>query len=606
MKNFIIPAAIGALMLGAGSCTKNFLDLKPEDRISEAVYFTKPDHFKFATNDFYEKMISWEQIDGSNIFHFMDFGSDIAAYIGDEPQVKYGRGAINAPLDDIYWNNPYAYIRSINIILNKAEAYPGKKEEIKQYVAAAKFFRAWHYFFLLKRFGGVPLITTVPDVGGAELSAPRNSRYEVVDQILADLNEAIDGLPTEQSIPADEKGHVSKWAAEAFKARVLLYEATWRKYTGVTTDFKGSAGPASDQVNQFLTEAVSLAKDVMQNGGYRLWNYNSTGSIANRSNYFLFNIDGSGGNPAGLDKTTNSEFILKSVYDNKLRPGGILLSHTMQTRMLPSRKMMDMYLCTDGLPVSKSPGFKGYQNVSDEYQNRDLRLLSYVLGSGNAPANGSITLDGKLGYTNYKFSAYNYPSYRSSGQESQDYPQIRLAEVYLVYAEALMEKDGAISDADLNSSINLLRERAGIAPLTNALVDNNGLNMLEEIRRERTVELYGECFRFDDLKRWGIAERQLNQDVCGMVVGGANYETEFKVGSINQPGTDSTTSLYIQKNYETGSAPAETTISTRYGDVKAIVIDAAANRNFKRMHYLFPIPLRQIQLNPNMVQNNDY
>jgi starch-binding outer membrane protein, SusD/RagB family len=175
--------------------------------------------------------------------------------------------------------------------------------------------------------------------------------------------------------------------------------------------------------------------------------------------------------------------------------------------------------------------------------------------------------------------------------------------VYLIYAEALMEKNGSISDGDLNFSINLIRARAGVAPLTNALVTGNGLNMLDEIRRERTVELFGECFRYDDLKRWGIAEHQLNQDICGMVVGGASYETEFKVSKKNVA-EDSVTSKYIVENYVNGGG--ETTVATGKGDLKVIVIDRAANRNFKRMHYLYPVPMRQIQLNPNLVQNNDY
>lgn len=598
MKNFIIPAVIGAMVTGAVSCQKNFLDLKPEDRLTETVYFTTPTQFKYATNDFYEKMMSWEAIDGSSIYDFMDFGSDISANVTEGVQVAYGRGAVTVPTDDKYWDNAYAYIRAVNTVLKKAEGYPGKQEEIKQYVAAAKFFRAWHFFFLLKRFGGVPVITTVPDIDGAELQAPRNSRYQVVDQILADLTEAIAGLPTEQAIPTTEKGHISKWGAEAFKARVLLYEATWRKYTGTTTDFKGSAGPAGDQVNQFLTEAVALAKDVIQKGGFKLWNYNST--LGNRSSYYLFSIDGTGSNPGGLDKTTNNEFIIKSMYDLNLRPGNINLSHTVQTYMLPNRKMLDMYACTDGLPISKSPKFMGYQDVSLEYQNRDYRMLSYLLGaSASIPSKGSIKLDGKLGYNNYKFAAYKYPTYRADKQESQDYPQLRLAEVYLIYAEALYEKDGAISDADLNSSINVLRARAGVANLTNSLVSSNGLDMLEEIRRERTVELFGECSRYDDLKRWGIAEYSLNQNICGMVVGIPAVATDFKDASGNP------TTLYIPKNYEK-SGVSEATVNTPAGDVNAILIDAAANRNFKRKHYLYPLPLRQIQLNQNLVQNNEY
>lgn len=601
MKNFLIPAVIGAMLTGVVSCQKNFLDLKPLDRISEAVYFTRPEQFKAASNDFYEKMISWESIDGSNIYDFMDMGSDISGYTGESYQMVYGRGALTVPNVDKYYANPYSYIRAVNIFLKKADGYAGKKEDIKQYVAAAKFFRAWHYFFLLKRYGGVPIVTTVPDIEDAIMQAPRNSRYEVVDQIIADLNEAIAGLPTEQAIPSEDKGHVSKWAAEAFKARVLLYEATWRKYTGTSTDYKGSAGPTSNQVDQFLTEAIALAKEVMTNGGYKLWNYNSNVTFNNRSSYYLFSIDGSGSNPGGFGKSTNTEFILKSLYDVNLRAGGINLSETVQRYVVPNRKMIDMYVCTDGLPASVSPKFQGYHNVSQEFQERDYRLYSHVFGaSTNPPDSGTITLNGSFQYSNYKFSAYKFPSYRASLKESQDYPQIRLAEVFLILAEATFEKNGSISDADLNSTINLLRARAGVAPLTNALVTNNGLNMLEEIRRERTVELWGECTRFDDLKRWAIAEYNLNQNICGMVVGGAGYKTDFRDNGGNA------TSRYITKNYEDNNVLQEVATETADGNLNAILIESAAGRNFKRKHYLYPIPMQELLLNPNLVQNNDY
>jgi len=594
MKTALVFATLFGVVLLAGSCRKNYLDLKPEDQLTEANYFTTPDQFKAATNDFYNKMISWQSVNGSSIYDFMDFGSDLSSNVTVGSEVNYGRGSITAPNTDIYWDNTYNYIRNINILLKKAGAYTGNKDDIKQYVAAAKFFRAWQYFFLLKRFGGVPITTTVLDLNSPELTAPRNSRYEVVDQINADLTAAIADLPAEQAIPTVDKGHVSKWAAEAFKARVLLYEATWRKYVGAATDFNGSPGPASDQVAQFLSDAATLAKDVIDNGGYQLWNYNST--LNNRSNYYLFNIDGSGSNPLGLDKTTNNEFILKSMYDYNLRKGGINLSFTVQGFMTPNRKMMDMYLCTDGLPVDKSPLFQGYSDVTKEYQSRDYRLLAYVLGYGSIPAVGSVTLNGGFGYGNQKFAAYNYPTYRGDNQESQDYPQIRLAEVYLIYAEALMEKNGSISDADLDISINPIRVRAGIAPLTNALVTAGGLDMLHEIRRERTLELYGENSRFDDLKRWGIAEAQLNQNLCGMVVGDAAYPTEFRDASGNA------TSKYVPGAYVNGEA----TVATGKGNLKCIVIDAAANRNFKKMHYLYPLPLKQLQLNPKLVQNNGY
>lgn len=594
MKKQLIPVIIAAVLFSAVSCRKDYLDLLPEDQLTEVNYFTTPQDFKYAANAFYNKMISWQVIDKSSIYDFMDFGSDLSSNITVGSTVNYGRGTVNAPSTDIYWDNAYNYIRNVNLLLAKADAYKGDKSTIKQYVAEAKFFRAWHYFFLLKRFGGVLILTSVPDLNSPEITAPRNSRYEVVNQIYNDLTDAIPDLPAEQTIPAADKGHISKWAAEAFKARVLLYEATWRKYTGTTTDFAGSAGAATDQIAAFLTEAAALAKDVIDNGGYKLWDNNST--LNKRSSYFLFNIDGAGSNPIGLDKITNNEFIIKNVYDYNIRKGGINLTHTVQAFMTPSRKMIDMYLCTDGLPVNKSPLFQGYSDITKEYQNRDYRLLSYVLGNGAIPSAGSITLNGVIGYGNQKFAAYNYPTYRNDNQESQDYPQLRLAEVYLTYAEALMEKNNSISDADLNASINLVRARAGVAPLTNALVTANGLSMLNEIRRERTLELYGENTRFDDLKRWGIAEQELNQNICGMVVGDASYPTEFRDASGNA------TAKYQPAKYVNGEA----TIATGKGNLKCIVIDAAANRNFKRMHYLYPLPLKQIQLNKNLVQNNGY
>ncbi|SDT36487.1 Starch-binding associating with outer membrane [Mucilaginibacter mallensis] len=598
MKKLLIFLAIGTVVFTAPSCKKTYLDLVPEDVLTQAAYFKNPAQFKAAASDFYNKMISWQSLNGSNIFDFMDNGSDLSANVTVNTEggyAGYGRGTVNPKSTDQYWDNSYAYIRENNVLLQQAAAYTGSASDIAQYVAEAKFFRAWHHFFLLKRFGGVPIVTSVLDLTSPQLQAPRNSRYEVITQILSDLNDAIAGLPTEQAIPSADKGRVSKWAAEAFKARVELYEATWRKYTGTTTDFAGSGGPPSNQVSQFLTDAAAMAKDVMTNGGYALWNYNT--QLNDRSSYYLFSIDGSGSNPLGLDKTSNNEFILKSMYDFVLHQGGINLTHTVTGYMTPNRKMMDMYLCSDGLPVDKSPLFQGYHTAASEYQNRDYRLYGYVLGYGNAPTAGSVPLTtGTSGYGNEKFAAYNYPTYRNDDQESQDYPQIRLAEVYLIYAEATFELNGSISDADLNLSINLLRARAGVAPLTNALASTYSLDMLTEIRRERTIEMWGENYRFDDLKRWGIAEASLNAPLCGQVLGDAAYTTDY----INASGNP--TSLYTPSLYVYGA----TTVATGNGNLPAITIDAAANRNFKRMHYLFPLPLKQIQLNSHLVQNNGY
>ena len=592
MKNIVTTLVLSSVLLFT-SCQSDYLDLDPLDAQTEASYFKTPANFKAASNDFYNKMVSWRAVDGSNIYNFMDFGTDLTSFTQEE-----GRGNTVEAVSDIYWRNPYKYIRANNILLNAAAQYQGDKAAIAQYVAAAKFFRAWHHFFLLKRYGGVPIVTTVVDINDEVLYGKRNSRYEVMNQILKDLTEAIPDLPIEQNISAADKGHVSKWAAEAFKARVLLYEATWEKYVGTTTDGDGittgagSEGAAAN-TNAYLEEVIALTKDVMSNGGYQLWNYNS--QLNNFSMYYLFNLEDAGSNPAGLDKSTNKEFILYNKYDFGLLQAGTNLSHTVGSRLAPSRKFMDMFLCTDGLPVDKSPLFQGYVKVGDEYRNRDYRLTSYFvdLATDAIPVSGAIKLfgpggDSGSGYANRKFRAYKYGTYRAANTESADYPQIRLAEVYLMYAEALYELNGTITDAQLNESVNLIRQRAGLPALTNAFVTTNNLNMLEEIRRERAVELFGENSRYDDLKRWGIAEQVLNEPILGSVIQGTDYQGNA--------------AIYKPASYPHG----ELSVATGKGNLKALLLDPAANRNFQRKHYLFPVSTTQQQLNTKLLQNPGY
>lgn len=600
MKKISILIVTGCLIILAVSCRNDFLDLAPQDQLTEASYFKTPDQFKASTASFYDKMISWKNVDNVNVFVYMDFGSDLSSNVKDRGyggHGSYGLGSLTLPDNDQFWDNSYKYIRSVNLLLKKARDYEGDKDDIKQYVAESKFFRAWHHFFLLERFGGIPIDTVIIDLDSPQLYGARNSRYEVVDQIFADLNAAIPNLPTEQAISTEDKGRVSKWAAEAFKARVGLYEATWRKYTGTTTDFEGSSGPAKDELAEFLTDAVVMAKDVMDNGGYELWDYNA--GLNNRSNFYLFTIDGAGSNPLGLDKTSNKEFILQSVYDYELRQSAVQITRE-SWLLTPSRKLMDMYLCTDGLPVDKSPLFQGYSDVSKEFENRDFRMISNVFGDESLPVSGALSLtDGvQYGFGNFKFTSWNFTenSYRPDNTESPNYPQIRLAEVYMIYAEALYELNGSISDADLDISINLIRKRAGVAPLTNNLVSANSLDMLTEIRRERALEMYSENNRFNDLKRWGIAETELNQNVCGMVVGNAGYPTDFK------DATGTATSKYTPNKYGYG----ETVVKTGDGDLNCLVVMPASSHDFQRKHYLFPLPTQQLLLNSNLVQNTGY
>ncbi len=589
MKKILSIILPGLLLFAA--CENRYLDLDPLDSITEAAYFNQPEHFKAAANEFYDQMLGWRNIHTD----YMDYGTDLTALAQD-----LGRGVLTAPATDRYWSDTYSHLRENNILISKAAEYEGDQEDILQYIAEAKFFRAYHHFFLMQRYGGVPIVTTVLDLNSDELIGARKSRYEVMAQIIADLDDAISDLPPEQNIAAADKGHVSKWAAEALKAKALLYEATWEKYVGTSTDGDGSvdgAGSAKPtdypSVTDMLSEAKDLAKDVIDRGGYELWNYNS--QLNNWSSLYLFNLEDEGSNPAGLDKSTNKEFILYSMFDYALYQGNTNISHTVDGRLAPSRKFMDMFLCSDGLPADESPLFQGYANLSDEYQNRDYRLTSYFANNAtwDIPENGSSQLTGPGGvsgvsYSCRKFRSYNYGTYRSANTESFDYPIIRLAEMYLIYAEALYELNGSLTDAELDASLNQIKVRAGLPALTNAFAAANGLDIGEEIRRERAIELFGENSRYNDLKRWGIAEEVLNQDVYGNVIEGTEFE--------NNP------DLYTPSAYPYGEAITE----TPGGERSVLLLDPASNRNFQRNHYLYPLPLEELNLNSNLTQNPGY
>ncbi|WP_159519736.1 RagB/SusD family nutrient uptake outer membrane protein [Sunxiuqinia indica] len=584
--NYII-ILLGILVSTA--CEDKFLDLEMQDKLSESSYYKTADHYRASANSFYNGLWGWKDAQGL----LLDRGSDLN--ISYANYAAYGRGNITVPNQDDVWSHSYGQIRDNNILLEKAEEYSGEPEEIAAYVAAAYFFRAYHHFFLLQRFGGVPVVTKVLDTD--ELDMPRNSRYEVFNQIKQDLEDAIPDLPREANIASSDKGHISMEAAQSLLAKAFLYEATWEKYVGTATDGDGTnegAGSTKPEsypsVDDMFQQAVTLSKDVMDNGGFELWNYND--ELNNLSMYYLFNLEDEGSNPAGLDKSTNKEFIFYSKYDNILRQGGTNISHAAYYSAV-NQNFMDMFLATDGLPIDKSPLFEGYQNHYQQLMNRDYRLYAYV---GENEQRIEIIeetpefVDGALPfYGNRKFKSYDYPNYREATTESADFPHIRLAEVYLIYAEALYELNGAITDEQLNESLNLVRGRSGVAPLTNTLAGNNNLDILQEIRRERAVELFQENNRFNDLKRWGIAEEALNATIFGPIIEGTVYE-----------GDDN---LYESSSYIFGEAVKE---YTGVGSRRAIVQDPAVNRNFTLKNYLYPIPLDEINLDKELLQNPGY
>lgn len=639
-----------SLMLMATSCSDYFLDLYPTDTQTEANYYQTAEQFEAAANGTYSfygfKDVS-ATVNGTkyshSVYNIWDNGSDIITGLNEVV-----KGTLAASQTDTYWSLCYAMIRACNVVVEKAEDYTGK-EDIKASVATAKFFRAYQYFWLLQRFGGVPLVLRTLSTESEELYMKRNSRYEVVAQILSDLSDAVRDLPDE----TDYNGKVTRQGAQAFKARVLLFEGTWEKYVKETTDGDGvSEGAGSKKPDNYpsiadmLTEAASLADEIIRSKKFTLWNAEGTPYEKIAYNY-LFNLEDENSNPMGFKKEMNKEFILQICHDPVMNKIAKNITHsygavpsTALGGSIPLKWMLMVPCVSDGLPYFYSKDYKGFNKMTDIYDNRDYRLTStvmipgttyYIMGvngadqstyakadyatkfdfpSGCIPFYPEITSTGPTGFMNRKMTSERKDY--GDGDEAYNYPVLRMAEIYLIYAEAKCELgNGTISDEDLNKSINELHRRGGTASISNESVaqanrnyeENTGkqgnLTILQLIRNERAVELRNENSRPLDLLRWGIAETELKQNMLGIVVKNPDgSDTEVVNYKYQVNGADKVCWLDV--------AGATYGYETLADGSQAYIVSPASQVNMTRKNYLYPIPLSQIQLNSALLQNPGY
>ena len=558
---YICAASIAVM---SASC----MDLDPKDQISDSNLWGKAEDFQLFTNQMYGWTYSFAETvyDGTH----SDKRSDLIADKGGINQ--YAKGINTVPSSDGNYTNGYKRIRNCNLLLERAAGYGGDQAEIAQAVGEAYFFRAYSYFEMLRLYGDLIIVRSTLDTDSEELYASRNDRTEVMDLIISDLHAATEHLKTFKSV---EKGRISEEGAWAYLSRVALYEGTWQKFHNNNTE----------KANAYLTEAAEAARKVMDSGTFRLFYNNILGETSQKYMFILEDLAKS--NPAGLTKSDNTEYIFFRRYDDSdTRHSKNLTVECLNNAQVISRKMAQMYLCSDGLPIEKSEKFQGYDKMTSEWQQRDNRMRYNMSRPGDLFYNGTSSSahinwdDSDNGSTLTPTSGSRYFAQKwacerqvESTKESYDFPIIRYAEVLLNYAEALYELNGSISDEDLDLSLNLTRCRVNpeMPKLSNAFVSANGLDMRTEIRRERTVEFFNEGFRRDDLCRWKTAEKEMPGRFLGVKWTGTEYV--LRGGTLGYPLDEDGCIIY-----EDG-------------------------RVFEQKHYLYPLPTEQLQLNPNLKQN---
>lgn len=550
---------IGIAALALASCNDSFLERAPQN-VNDKTFWNTPEDLKTYANYFYSLLP-----DGlSSISDETDnqVPNSVSSFFWNQ---------LSAPAEAADWCNwsksGWQPIRRTNYFLAHYQAVVGAEADINKYVAEVRFFKAHQYAGLMRTFGDIPWLDKDLETEDTELLyGPKLKRYEVMDKIIGEFDYAIQWLPEKP-----EAGRIGKNVARHLKARTCLHEAAYYRYH---TDLGWA-----DKADRLFKMAADETNAIISTGNYEIYN---TGK-PNKDYYDLFVIE---------DKTTLKEAILPVTYLKDKR-----VHNTSRSLGEPnvgfSKDFVESYLCIDGKPTEGNSLYKGDSNMANESMNRDPRfkqnILTWDFPTRVIAETGEETFIKKEEefisdrcYTGYRSIKYFIPTDKANEANSNTYDGIayRYAETLLINAEAKAELN-TITQTDLDRTINVLRDRVGMPhlELSVGFTDPNWpawgyslSSLLQEIRRERRVELAGEGFRWDDIARWNAGK------LCDNVKTYVGKRMPYKDGKYAV--------VY----------PAFTNDAYTYEEGKS--------RKWSDRLYMRPIPTGELQRNPKLLPQN--
>lgn len=556
------------------SCTDFFLDKKPIDRISDDAVFNDPMLIDAYIFELYNELplhmnnIGWSwNPNGAAVYFPMvlcDEGLQQGTYW--EQYVKWNQGLEDATNTyDQWWG--YATIRRMNEFLEKIETSTLAPDEIKVYSGEVRFLRAFAYFELAKRYGGVPIITKVQQINAShdELFVGRNTEKEVYDFIYSELYEINSDLPDVRN--ENEYGRATKYAALALNSRAMLYAASIAKYGKM--QLGGIVGFPNVEALGYFQKAYDAAQQIIhfsENSG-KIGLYDKYPEDKAKNFYQLF-----------IDER-NVETIFSVQYNGLSGKGhsldfwlavqGISVGWGQEVNVL--LELVEAFEYIDGTPgiLNREALTEGSYSIIELFEDKDPRFNGSILYQ-DSPWQGSKierysgtwvtedgveklitssnqTINGKVacspGGGPYAVTGFTPKKYYDErlvrplvDQSETDFIVFRYGEVLLNFAEAAYELN---KTQEALSVINKLRNRAGV-------VEKSSLT-LDEIRNERRVELAFEQHRMWDIKRWRIAVDELSRDFSGMryylEAGTGRYRLTF------DERVDGYTRLFQEKHY---------------------------------------------------------
>ncbi len=534
MKNKLLYFLLSFITFSLFFSCKNDLNVSPQNIIQDDVVFSN----ESAINAYFASLYSDLPIEDFNFIIGGGFnngnGASGLSKITDEAMTCLnddGLG-IGGGTSLGWWG--YNSVRNVNGFIEKIATADFPIEKKNVWLGEAKFIRAYYYFGMVKRYGGVPLITTVQQFTGSnldELKVPRNTEKEIYDFIAAELDEAAK-LLNETS----DAGRANRYVVYALKSRAMIYAASESMFGSM--QLNGLVGIPSSNANTYWQAAYDAAKLVIDAGKYSLYN-KSADKAVNYTNLFL-DTD----NPENI-------FVKQFKYPDKahsydlwtLPRNGVGSPIGYGSRINPTLELVESYEYKDGtdgkLKFNDNSGVPiQYSNPADIFLNKDPRLDATILcpfsvwkgyvmdvragiidngatiTSGNyndlyknmhiIGLNG-IGGGGEVSQTGFYVRKYLQPAYDKTSvvnfSSFQQFIDFRYAEILLNYTEAAFEL-GKIAEA--TTVLNLIRDRAGIKLLVDGEIS------IDKIRHERQIELALEPHRYWDLRRWHIADKVLN------------------------------------------------------------------------------------------------
>lgn len=616
MKKYTILFLFCSVLLS--SCN-DFFNIEPKDKLTTTTSFKTYDNFKTYSWGLYEIFNG----DALNVWD-KDKYSHLMVNNNSSNSNVWAYQNVTEATENSEWD--FKYIRRVNTMLDNIDSAEMSESEKAHWRSVGLFFRSLRYFQLLSKYGGVPWIEHVLSEDDTEvLYGPRATRDEVAANILRDLEEAEKNIK-----PAgDGNNTINQKVVQALISRFALFEGTWRKYHGLND---------AEKYLQICTDYSKKLIDAVPNvaDSYELlFTSESLAGMPGVLLYFEYSdqagLTHQGGRQAGSSG---------NIYEG-------------------TKELVNLYLCSDGRPIGSSKLYEGDATVYDEFRNRDYRLYytivppfrvkvngnndinwkryqpgetvtfganTYVLTeedcqkfteniellekisdpghkrlpsrawnastlNGSAPRfraysqGGGTPFTGRFGYWFWKY--YNEADcVAKHAQNTTDMARFRIEETMLNYAEAMCEL-GKFDQEVADLTINKLRPRVNVAPMKVAEInDNFDPNrdqtvpaLLWEIRRERSVELLGENFAFDDIRRWKKGN-YLDKELTGCRVKNADYNNTLEI-----------------QGYGTVEGSA---------DKEGYVVFRQQPKGFLDHYYLYPIPIKELVLNPQLKQNPGY